>query len=505
MTENPNIDWHAKAKNLRSALQTGAQLLIDGQSIDAASGKTFTSISPIDGTPLAQVACGAEQDVNRAVKAARAAFQDGRWATRPPAERKLVLRRFADLIRAHRDELALLETLDMGKPIADSTSIDVRAVSNCFDWYGEAIDKVYDEIAPTAANAVAMVTKEPLGVVAAVVPWNFPMLMAAWKLAPALATGNSVILKPAEQSPLSAIRLAQLALEAGIPEGVLNVVTGDGPEVGRALGLHMDVDGLFFTGSTQVGKYFMEYSAQSNLKRLGLELGGKSPNIILSSYRDTEHAASTSAHSAFFNQGEMCTCPSRLIVERSIQDEVVETLLKVSQSYTPGDPLDPSTSMGALVNDSHARRVLEFTDHAIADGADVITGGKRARPDSGGSYVEPTIFNNATNNMRIAQEEIFGPMLTVIPVDSLEEAIRTANDSCYGLASAVWTDDLATAHQVSKSIRAGLVYVNCYDCDDMTTPFGGFKESGIGRDKSLHALDKYVELKTTWMNIKPRP
>ncbi|WP_069298285.1 aldehyde dehydrogenase [Neptunicoccus sediminis] len=505
MTELSKADWHAKAEQIRNAAQAGAKMIINGRKVDAASGRTFTSISPIDGRPLAQVACGAEEDVNRAVQVARAAFEDGRWASRPPAERKLVLRRFADLIRAHREELALLETLDMGKPIADSTSIDVRAVSNCFDWYGEAIDKIYDEIAPTAASAVAMVTKEPLGVVAAVVPWNFPMLMAAWKVAPALATGNSVILKPAEQSPLSAIRLAELALEAGIPEGVFNVVTGDGPEVGRALGLHMDVDGLFFTGSTQVGKYFMEYSAQSNLKRLGLELGGKSPNIILSSYRDTKHAASTSAHSAFFNQGEMCTCPSRLIVERSIQDEVVETLLTISRSYAPGDPLDPETSMGALVNESHANRVLAFTDHARTDGADVITGGKRARTESGGSYVEPTIFNNATNDMRIAQEEIFGPMLTVIPVDSVEEAIKTANDSCYGLASAVWTDDLATAHRVSKSIRAGLVYVNCYDCDDMTTPFGGFKESGIGRDKSLHALDKYVELKTTWMNIEGRP
>ena len=501
MTRHSKQTWQAKAE----AIRISDKMVIDGEKVDAASGETFLSISPIDGRTLAQVACGGSEDVNRAVSAARRAFEDGRWAARPPAERKLVLRRFADLIRAHRDELALLETLDMGKPISDSTSIDVRAVSNCFDWYGEAIDKIYDEIAPTAASAVAMVTKEPLGVVAAVVPWNFPMLMAAWKVAPALATGNSVILKPAEQSPLSAIRLAELALEAGIPEGVFNVVTGNGPEVGRALGLHMDVDGLFFTGSTQVGKCFMEYSAQSNLKRLGLELGGKSPNIILASYRDTGHAASTSAHSAFFNQGEMCTCPSRLIVERSIQDEVVETLLNVSREYLPADPLDPATRMGAMVDAGHAARVLEFADHARSDGAEVITGGKRALEETGGSYIEPTIFNNATNDMRIAQEEIFGPMLTVIPVDTLEEAITAANDSCYGLASAVWTDDLATAHRVSKSIRAGLVYVNCYDCDDMTTPFGGFKESGIGRDKSLHALEKYVELKTTWINISGRP
>lgn len=289
-----------------------------------------------------------------------------------------------------------------------------------------------------------------------------------------------------------------------MPPGVFNVVTGDGPDVGRALGLHMDVDGLFFTGSTQVGKYFMEYSAQSNLKRLGLELGGKSPNIILSSYRDTKHAATTSAQSAFFNQGEMCTCPSRLIVERAIHEDVVETLVEVSKSFVPADPLDPATTMGAMVDARHTDRVMSFVETAKQDGADVITGGVRSRQDTGGSYIAPTTFDNATNDMRIAQEEIFGPMLTVIPVDTVDEAIKTANDSCYGLASAVWTDDLATAHKVSKNIRAGLVYVNCYDCDDMTTPFGGFKESGIGRDKSLHALDKYVELKTTWMNVVGR-
>jgi acyl-CoA reductase-like NAD-dependent aldehyde dehydrogenase len=501
VTELSFEDWQAKAKSL----DIHAKMVINGQRVDAASGDTFASISPIDGRHLADVPKGGQEDVDRAVKVARHAFEDGRWSAQPPMKRKLVLRRFADLIRAHRDELALLETLDMGKPICDSTSIDVRAVANCFDWYGEAIDKVYDEIAPTGHNVVAMVTKEPLGVVAAVVPWNFPMLMAAWKVAPALATGNCVILKPAEQSSLTAIRLAELALEAGVPPGVFNVVTGDGPDVGRALGLHMDIDGLFFTGSTQVGKYFMEYSAQSNLKRLGLELGGKSPNLILSSYRDTAYAAQTSAQSAFFNQGEMCTCPSRLVVERSVQDAVVETLLSVAKTFVPGNPLDPRTNMGALVDERHTQRVMKFVEYAREDGADVVTGGVRAHPETGGCYIEPTIYNNATNDMRIAQEEIFGPMLTVIPVDSVDEAIKVANDSCYGLASAVWTDDLATAHKVSKGIRAGLVYVNCYDCDDMTVPFGGFKQSGIGRDKSLHAMDKYVELKTTWMNIAGRP
>ena len=337
--------------------------------------------------------------------------------------------------------------------------------------------------------------------VGAVVPWNFPLLMAAWKLAPALATGNSVILKPSERSSLSALHLAELAVEAGIPAGVFNVVTGLGPETGRTLGLHMDVDGLFFTGSTKVGKAFMEYSARSNLKKLGLELGGKSPNIILASYRDTKHAARTSAGSAFVNQGEMCTCPSRLIVEKSIHDEVVETLIEVARDFTPGNPLDPKTSMGALVDERHVTGVLGFVDSAKEQGADIATGGNRVRAETGGCYVEPTVFDNVKNHMKVAQQEIFGPMLSVIPVEDVEEAVHVANDTCYGLASAVWTDDLATAHNVSKRIRAGMVYVNCYDCDDMSVPFGGYKQSGFGRDKSLHALDKYTELKTTWINI----
>ncbi|MEY8097806.1 aldehyde dehydrogenase [Falsihalocynthiibacter sp. S25ZX9] len=497
MTQQTTAHWHAAAKSLKIQ----AHGIIGGKSTQAQSGKTFASISPIDGAYLAEVPLMESADVDMAVASARAAFEDGRWSHQPPAARKAVLMRFAELIRESRDELALLETLDMGKPIADSLSIDVRAVANCYSYYGEALDKVYDEVAPTGKDFFAMVTKEPLGVVAAVVPWNFPMLMASWKVAPALAMGNSVILKPAEQSSLTAIRLAELALEAGVPEGVFNVVTGLGPDVGRALGMHMDIDGLFFTGSTQVGKYFMEYAAKSNLKKIGLELGGKSPNIILSSYRDTAHAARVSANSAWFNQGEMCTCPSRLIVEESIHDEVIEVLKEVAKTYAPGDPLDPATSMGALVDARHTQRVLGFVDIAREEGADVVIGGRKTREETGGSYVEPTIFDNVTNDMRVAQEEIFGPMISVISVKDQDEAIKVANDSPYGLASAVWTDDLSTAHKMSSKIRAGMVYVNCYDADDMTTPFGGYKQSGIGRDKSLHALDKYVELKATWIKL----
>lgn len=492
-----NIDWHTAAKNLKIR----AHGVIGGKATQALSGETFASISPVNGTHLADIPMMAQADVDIAVSAARQSFEDGRWADQAPTQRKAVLIRLAELIRANGQELALLETLDMGKPISDSLSIDVRAVANCFAYYGEALDKIYDEIAPTSKDFLATVSREPLGVVAAVVPWNFPMLMATWKVAPALAMGNSVVLKPAEQSSLTAIRLAELALEAGIPEGVFNVVTGLGPEVGRALGMHMDVDGLFFTGSTPVGKFFMEYAAKSNLKKIGLELGGKSPNIILASYRDTAQAARVSGNSAWFNQGEMCTCPSRLIVEESVHDEVVDALKEVAKSYVPGDPLHPTTAMGALVDARHTDRVMGFVEAARTDGADVVIGGKRARTDSGGSYVEPTIFDNVKNGMRVAQEEIFGPMVSVISVKDQEEAVRVANDSPYGLASALWTDDLSTAHRMSKKIRAGMVYVNCYDCDDMTTPFGGYKQSGIGRDKSLHALDKYVEMKATWIKI----
>ncbi|HVI52613.1 MAG TPA: aldehyde dehydrogenase [Candidatus Sulfotelmatobacter sp.] len=498
-TPAPTFDvWRQRA----AELSIRSQAFIDGAFTDAIGGKRFDCVSPIDGKVIAQVAeCGAA-DIDRAVAAARKAFEDRRWAGLPPARRKAVMLAFANLVQDHAQELALLETLDMGKPISDAVAVDSAATARCIRWYGEAIDKLYDEIAPTGDDSIATITREALGVVGVVVPWNFPMIMAAWKIAPALAAGNSVVLKPAEQSPLSALRLAELAAEAGIPAGVFNVVPGFGPVAGKAIGLHGDVDGAFFTGSTEVGKLFLQYSGQSNMKRIGLECGGKSAHIVLDSCSDLEAAAQAAAGAIFFNQGEMCTAGSRLVLHRAIKDKVVERVAELAAVYQPGHPLNPATTMGALVDEHHARRVMSYVEAGKADGARLVTGGKRALEETGGSYILPTVFDNVTPSMRIAREEIFGPVLSVITVDSVDEAVHVANDSEYGLAAAVWSDDVNVLHKVTRRLRAGVVYANCYDADDITVPFGGFKQSGIGRDKSLHAFDKYTELKSTWLRLR---
>jgi len=491
------IDWHARARALRP--RTG--VFIGGAFRPAASGATFDCISPIDGRVIAQVAAGDAADIDAAVASGRAAFERDDWSRAAPKDRKRVLLRFAEAIRAHHEELALTETLDMGKPISDSLAVDVPSTANCIQWFAEAIDKLYDEIAPTGPAALALVMREPLGVVGAVVPWNFPMLMAAWKLGPILAAGNSVVLKPSEKSPLTALRLAELAVEAGLPPGVFNVVPGFGHTAGKALALHMDVDGIGFTGSTATGKLVMGYAAQSNLKRVSLECGGKSPNIVMADYRDVERAARAAAYAIFFNQGEMCSAGSRLVVHESIKDAVLEQVAKVGRELVPGDPLDAATKLGAIVDAQQLQRVLGYIDIGRQDGARVALGGAQARRDSGGCYVEPTVFDDVRPTMRIAREEIFGPVLATITFRDEAEAIAIANDTSYGLAAAVWTRDLNTAHRMARAIRAGVVYVNCYDADDITVPFGGFRQSGMGRDKSLHAFDKYTELKTTWIDL----
>lgn len=475
--------------------------LIDGKRVSSLSGKAFDCLSPVDGRKLAEVARCEEADVNAAVSAARAAFESKRWSGLAPGKRKQLLIKFADLILANKDKLAMAETLDMGKPIRFSKSVDVNSAANCIRWYGEACDKIYDEIAPTASTALALITREPMGIVGAIVPWNYPMIMACWKIAPALAAGNSVVLKPSEKSPLTALLLADIALEAGIPPGVFNVVTGYGPEAGSPLALHMDVDCIAFTGSTRVGKSIHVMAGQSNLKRAWTELGGKSPNIVFADCPNLDAAVEASVGSIFFNQGESCNAPSRLFVEASIKEAFLEKALKLMPKYQPANPLDANTMMGAIVDNTQLSTVMGYIAKGKAEGAKLLAGGEQAMKETGGYYVQPTIFDGVTNEMTIAREEIFGPVLGVISFTDAADVVKQANDNIYGLQAAVWTRDINKAHGVARALRAGTVHVNSYDEDDITVPFGGFKQSGVGRDKSLHAFDKYTEMKTTWIRI----
>lgn len=484
-----------------SELTFDGRAFINGERVAARSGETFDCISPVDGRLLTSVARCAQADVDGAVQTARQAFEDARWRGLAPAQRKRTMIRFADLLLEHADELALTETLDMGKPVKYARAVDVNSASNCIRWYGEAIDKVYDEVAPTPRNALALITQEPVGVVGVIVPWNYPMIMASWKIAPALACGNSVVLKPSEKSPLTALRMADLALQAGIPPGVFNVVTGFGPEAGSPLAQHMDVDCIAFTGSTRVGKQIHVMAGQSNLKRAWTELGGKSPNIVFADCPDLDRAVAAAVGGIFFNQGESCNAPSRLYVEASIKERFLEKALALVPSYMPANPLLPDTVMGALVDPIQMNSVLRYIDIGKKEGARVVAGGEQALRETGGCYVQPTIFDGVTGDMTIAREEIFGPVLSVLSFADAADAVRQANDSVYGLQAGVWTSDLNKAHGVARALRAGTVHVNQYDEDDITVPFGGFKQSGVGRDKSLHAFDKYTETKTTWIRI----
>lgn len=478
------------------------RIFIEGEWVDAADGATFETINPATGEAITSVAEGGPADIDAAVASARAAFEDGRWSNLSPRDRGQALVRLAGLIESNADELQLLETLDVGKPIRYSRVVDVGQTVHTYSWYGEAADKLYDDIAPTGPDALGLITREPIGVVGAVTPWNFPMMISSWKLAPALVAGNSVVLKPAEQSPLSALRIAELAVEAGIPPGVLNVVPGYGETAGRALGLHHDVDGVAFTGSTEVGKLFLKYAGESNMKRVSAETGGKTPNIIFADAPDLGYAIGAVGFSIFWNTGEMCIAGSRLLVERPVYDQVVEEVAAKSTAWLPGDPLDPATRAGPIIDAEQLDRVMGYIERGRAQGANLVAGGHKVLTDTGGYFIEPTVFSDVSNDMEIAMDEIFGPVLSIIPFDSEQEALAIANETRYGLSAALWTSNLARAHRMSAALKAGTVWVNNFDTSDITAPFGGYKESGFGgKDKSLLALDKYTNVKTTWINL----
>ena len=490
--------WQEKAESI----ELRNQAFINGRFCPSVTNLTKPIINPANGTVLAEVAACDKYDVDIAVESARHAFDSGVWALQSPSDRKAVLLKLSELIIANKEELALLETLDMGKPVMDALNVDVMGAAAIMAWYAEAVDKLYDEVAPTHQNALATITREAIGVVGAVVPWNFPLDLAIWKLGPALAAGNSVIVKPAEQTPHSVLRLAELAIEAGLPEGVFNVVTGAGREVGEAIGLHNDIDVVTFTGSTAVGKLFLRYSSESNMKPVWLETGGKSPNIIFDDCADLDEAADKAAFGIFFNQGEVCSANSRLLIQNTIKEQFVEKMLQRAEQVVLGDPLDPKTTMGPIVHRQQADSILSMIAVGKNEGAKLIAGGESQTINGSSLYVQPTIFDDVNNQMSVAQDEIFGPVLSIIGFDTEEEAIEIANDTPYGLAASVWTDNLSRAHRVAKKIKAGTVSVNTVDALSPMTPFGGYKQSGIGRDLSIHAFDKFTQVKTTWIEYK---
>ncbi|CAH5190031.1 aldehyde dehydrogenase PuuC [Klebsiella oxytoca] len=486
--------WQEKAKNI--AIET--RLFINGEYSAAADNSVFATIDPAAQQTLAEVARGKKADVDRAVQAARSAFERGDWSQASPAQRKAVLNKFADLMEAHCEELALLETLDTGKPIRHSLRDDIPGAARAIRWYAEAIDKVYGEVAPTGGNELALIVREPIGVIAAVVPWNFPLLLACWKLGPALASGNSVVLKPSEKSPLSALRLAGLAKEAGLPDGVFNVVSGFGHEAGQALARHPDVEVITFTGSTRTGKQLLKDAGDSNMKRVWLEAGGKSANIVFADCPDLQKAVNATAGGIFYNQGQVCIAGTRLLLEESIADRFLDLLKEQAKGWQPGNPLDPNTAMGMLIDNSHADSVHSFIRAGEAHSTLLLDGRKNPWP----AAVGPTIFVDVDPASALSQEEIFGPVLVVTRFKTEEQALALANDSRYGLGAAVWTRDLSRAHRISRRLKAGSVFVNNYNDGDMTVPFGGYKQSGNGRDKSLHALEKFTELKTIWIALE---
>jgi gamma-glutamyl-gamma-aminobutyraldehyde dehydrogenase len=489
-------DWHARAAKIR--YQTGH--FIDGKHVDSLAKGRFTVVNPATGAPLCEVSAGTAADVDLAVASGKRAFAARVWSRMAPRDRMAVLAAYARLIDANAERFAILDTLCMGKPVSDMVNIDVPSAAKNFAYFGELVDKIDGSVTATAQDAFHYILREPLGVVGCIVPWNYPLLMAAWKVAPALAAGNSVVLKPAEQSPLSALLMAELFIEAGGPSGVFNVVNGLGEAAGAALALHMDVAKIAFTGSTEIGKQMLIYAGQSNMKRVALECGGKTPQIFLADMPDMDTAVTYAVNGIYGNMGEVCNAGSRLLLDKPIAEEFIARFIDKGRSmYRAGDPFDPATNLGPLVTASHQARVLGYISRGKAEGARLEFGG--AAPDLPGSYVNPTFFTGVNNRMTIAQEEIFGPVAAAIEVDGLAQALEVANDSIYGLAASVWTRDLATAHKTIRDLEAGVIWVNCFDHGDMTQPFGGYKQSGQGRDKCLESLLSYTQTKSAWINL----
>lgn len=496
-TELTHKNWQGLADKALSKPET--RLFIGGDYVDAIDGERFETVNPANLEAIASVSAANAKDVDAAVVAARKAFRP--WSRMVPRERMELMYRFTKLIDENAEQLAVLDTLDMGKPISDMVNVDVPSVIETIQFMAEYIDKMEGSVTNTEKDVMHYVLREPIGVVGAISPWNYPMLMATWKFAPALCAGNTVVLKPAEQAPLSCLRLAELFIEAGGPPGVFNVVNGIGEVAGRALALHNDVDKVTFTGSTEVGKLMLQYAGQSNMKRVSLECGGKTPQIFMSDVADLDRAVTSAYDGVFANMGEVCNAGSRLLVDRKIHDEFVEKFVTEGKdAYVPGDPLDPQTNLGPLVTDEAQQRVLSFIESGKEQGAELRFGGDE--PDGlKGAFINPALFTNVNNSMRIAREEIFGPVASVIPFDDVEEAISIANDTIYGLAAGVWTQDLSQAHRLVKDIDAGIIWVNSFDEGDMTQPFGGYKQSGNARDNCIESLLSYTQSKSAWIRL----
>ena len=473
------------------------KLFINGRWVDSVSGKAFDTLNPATEKVITSVAEGDSADIDLAVAAAREAFENGPWKKTDARDRGRILLKIAGLIERNKDELALLDTLDNGKPINETTKADIPLVIDCFLYYAGWADKIHGETIPVRGDFFNYTLREPVGVVGQIIPWNFPLLMAAWKIAPALACGNTIVLKPAEQTPLSALRLGEICQEAGLPDGVLNIVTGYGPTAGAALAEHMDVDKIAFTGGSATGRIIMQ-AASKNLKRISLELGGKSPNIVFAD-SDIDSAVDGAMTGIFFNQGEVCCAGSRLFIEKSIHEEFIDKLSNKAANMRVGNPEDTGTQMGAQVSKEQFDKILGYIETGKQEGAKLVTGGERC--GERGYFIKPTIFDAVDNNMRIAKEEIFGPVVSAITFDDVSEVVKQGNLSIYGLAAAVWTKDIKKAHRLARDLKAGTIWINTYNAFDAASPFGGFKQSGFGRELGVHALELYTHVKSVWINL----